>query len=182
MSGGSDAGSSERYGMAPLIRFTLMSLYLALVLPLPLLAPVPLRAPLALLALPAGLLLVLALSSEQVQLDERGIRVGHPAWCAWWLRRGWQLDWSAVEALLPVVTSQGGRVFYVRSRSDGRAWLLPQRVARFEQFLSRFSQHSGLDTSSVGRISPPWTYRLLAVLCGLLLTGEAVSMLRMNLP
>lgn len=165
-------GTLERYGMAPLIRFTLIALYLALVLPLPLLAPAAMRAPLALLALPLGLLLVLAVSSEQVQLDGEGIRVSHPRWCAWWLRRGWHLPWSDVEALLPVATSQGGRVFYVRSRTAGSAWLLPQRVARFEQFLSGFSRRSGLDTSAVGRISPPWTYRLLALLCAMLLGAE----------
>ena len=45
--------------MAALIRFTLIGLYLALVLPLPFLAPEPLRPPL-LLALPRGLLLVVA--------------------------------------------------------------------------------------------------------------------------
>ena len=33
----------ERFGLSPLIRFTLLSLYLALVLPLPLLAPQSLR-------------------------------------------------------------------------------------------------------------------------------------------
>jgi hypothetical protein len=33
----------------------------------------------------------------------------------------------------------------------------------------------------VGRISPPWTYRLLALLCGLLLAGElAVGLLRVQ--
>jgi hypothetical protein len=29
-----------------------------------------------------------------------------------------------------------------------------------------------LDTSAIGRISPPWTYQLLAVLTGLMLLGE----------
>jgi len=72
-----------------------------------------------------------------------------------------------------VATSQGGRVFYVRT-ADGSAYLLPQRVQAFEEFLSRFSRASGLDTSSIGRISPPWTYQLLAGICGLMLTGEAV--------
>jgi hypothetical protein len=28
----------------------------------------------------------------------------------------------------------------------------------------------------VARISPPWTYRLLALLCGLMLAGEAISL------
>ena len=164
--------SSQRYPMAPLIRFTLISLYLALVLPLPLLAPSELQAWLW-AALPLGLVLILALVSEQVELSDTGIRVGHPAWCAWLLRRGWQLNWTEITGLTPVATSQGGRVFYVRT-ADGSAYLLPQRVQAFEDFLSRFSQASGLDTSSIGRISPPWTYQLLAVLCAVLLGGEVI--------
>ena len=164
--------SSQRYPMAPLIRFTLISLYLALVLPLPLLAPPELQAWLW-AALPLGLVLILALVSEQVELSDAGIRVGHPTWCAWLLRRGWQLNWDQISGLTPVATSQGGRVFYVRTE-DGSAYLLPQRVQAFEDFLSRFSQASGLDTSSIGRISPPWTYQLLAVLCGMFLAGEVI--------
>jgi hypothetical protein len=50
--------------------------------------------------------------------------------------------------------------------------LLPQRIARFEAFLERFSRETGLDTSAIGRISPPWTYQLLASLSGLMLLGE----------
>jgi len=57
---------------------------------------------------------------------------------------------------------------------DGSAYLLPQRVQAFEDFLSRFSQSTGLDTSSIGRISPPWTYQLLAVLCTLGLAAEGL--------
>jgi hypothetical protein len=194
--------------MAPLIRFTLLLLYLALVLPLPLMAPAGLRLAMA-LAVPAGLILVLAATSEQVAIDPHGLRVGHPRWCRWALRRGWSLPWSAVEALTAVPTSQGGRVYYVRARrpagtpdtphsavdsgdgealqrasgSDGRpaagrgqAFLLPQRVERFEDFLNRFGEHSGLDTSSVRRLTPAWTYQVLATLSALLLFGELIAL------
>ncbi|CAK6686627.1 hypothetical protein [Synechococcus sp. CBW1107] len=170
--------SGQRYPMAPLIRFTLISLYLALVLPLPVLAPTELQAWLW-AALPLGLVLILALVSEQVELSDSGIRVGHPAWCGWLLRRGWQLNWDQITGLTPVATSQGGRVFYVRTK-NGSAYLLPQRVQAFEDFLSRFSQASGLDTSSIGRISPPWTYQLLAALCCAFL-GSEVIFLTVNL-
>ncbi|MFZ0408449.1 MAG: hypothetical protein WAM11_10110 [Cyanobium sp.] len=167
----------HRYPMAALIRLTLITLYLALVLPLPLLAPGDLRVWMA-LAVPAGLVLVLAITSERVELDEQGLRVGHPPWCSWWLRRGWSLSWEAISGLTPVATSQGGRVFYVRSQGAAapsglrRSYLLPQRVAGFEDFLERFSSASGIDTSAVGRITPPWTYQMLALLSGLLLAGE----------
>ena len=205
------------YPMAALIRLTLISLYLALVLPLPLLAPGALRSWMA-IAVPVGLVLVLAITSERVELDDQGLRVGHPPWCSWCLRRGWSLRWEAISGLTPVATSQGGRVFYVRSQGHGgtslgssatrghgqttanvvdgdeavvgdagvggasatgtagggggRSYLLPQRIAGFDDFLSRFSAASGIDTHSVGRITPPWTYQLLALLSGLLLIAE----------
>lgn len=164
------------YPMAPLIRFTLIALYLALVLPLPVLAPQGLQL-VMLLAVPLGLVLVLALTSERVELDAEGVRVGHPAWCSWLLRRGWSLSWSQVQGLTPVATSQGGRVYYVRSSGAGQAFLLPQRVARFDDFLAQFAASSGVDTSGIGRISPAWTYRLLALLCALLLAGELLAYL-----
>ena len=169
-----DAGPA-RYPMAPLIRFTLISLYLALVLPLPALAPPALQLPL-LLALPLGLGLVWALTSEQVCLDGEAISVGYPAWCGWLLRRGWRLRFEQISGLTPVGTSQGGRVFYVRQKGGG-AFLLPQRIARFEAFLQRFGKASGLDLSAVGRLTPPWTYQLLALLSGLMLAAELAWLL-----
>ena len=172
-----DAAPSDQKGihaMAPLIRFTLLALYLALVLPLPLMAPEALR-PMLLVAVPLGLLLVVAITSERVELDGDGIRVGHPPWCCWLLRRGWQLPWSKVTALTPVGTSQGGKVYYVRDQAGG-AFLLPQRVERFEAFLAQFAERSGLDTRNIGRISPPWTYKLLAGLTALMLGGEVLTL------
>ena len=156
--------------MAPLIRFTLISLYLALVLPLPLLAPASLLVPL-LIAVLIGLALVWAMTSEQVQLDASGISVGYPAWCRWLLRRGWTLRFDQISGLTPVGTSQGGRVFYVRQRGGG-SFLLPQRIAHFEAFVQRFGAEAGLDMADVGRLTPPWTYQLLALLCALMLVAE----------
>ncbi|MBM5793966.1 MAG: hypothetical protein FJ057_08555 [Cyanobacteria bacterium K_DeepCast_0m_m1_088] len=157
--------------MAPLIRFTLISLYLALVLPLPALAPEGAVAPL-LLALILGLLLVCALTSEQVCLDAEGISVGFPTWCSWLLRRGWTLRFDQIGGLTPVGTSQGGRVFYVRQRGGGPAYLLPQRIARLDDFLQRLGSAAGLDLTGVDRLTPPWTYQLLAGLSALMLAGE----------
>jgi hypothetical protein len=158
--------------MEPLIRGTLVALYLALVLPLPVLAPAGLKLPLA-LALPVGGLLVLAITSEQVRWDPRTLQVGPAPWCRWLLgRRGWQIDWETITAIVPVGTSQGGRVYYFRCR-NGEAWLLPQRITDLEGFIAQISRATGLDTGPISRLTPPWTYRLLAVLCALMLAGEA---------
>ncbi len=172
---GTEPAKLSVHPMAASIRFTLLGLYLALVLPLPPLAPAGLRLPLA-AAVGLGLLLVLAITSERVELDPEGMRLRHPGWCAWLLRRGWSLEWNQVRGLTPVATSQGGRVFYVRTAS-GPSLLLPQRVANFEAFLAEFCRRSGCDTTGIGRISPPWTYRLLAALVGLMLLGETAALL-----
>ena len=163
----------RQYGMAPLIRGTLVGLYLALVLPLPVLASGGLRALLA-IAVPLGLLLVLAITSETVTVAPQGLALGHPRWCGWWLRRGWSLDWNEITGLTAVATSQGGRVYYLRSPKG--SYLLPQRLARFSDFLAQLQHYSGLDTKTIGRISPPWTYQLLAGLTALMLVGEIVAL------
>jgi hypothetical protein len=163
----------RHYGMAPLIRGTLVGLYLALVLPLPVLASGGLR-PLLAIAVPLGLLLVLAITSETVSLESQCLAVGHPAWCNRWLRRGWSLGWDEITGLTAVATSQGGRVYYLRSAKG--SFLLPQRVSNFADFLSQLQSHSGLDTQAIGRISPPWTYQLLAGLTALMLVGELAAL------
>ena len=161
------------YGMAPLIRGTLVGLYLALVLPLPVLASGSLRVLLA-VAVPLGLVLVLAITSETVTVTPQGLALGQPSWCGWWLRRGWSLGWNEITGLTPVATSQGGRVYYLRSAKA--SYLLPQRLARFADFLAQLQHYSGLDTSAIGRISPPWTYQVLAGLTALMLLGELAAL------
>jgi hypothetical protein len=174
-----DAGV-HRYPMAPLIRYGLLALYGALVLPLPLLAPLPWRWPVWSAVL-LGFLLVLAATSEQVELGATGVRVGHPVWCQWLLRRGWSLAWSDIQALKSVATSQGGRVFYVGTFPDeagkSQSWLLPQRIAQFDDFLARFSAATALDVTGVQRLTPPWTYQLLAVFSGVMLVFEILAFL-----
>jgi hypothetical protein len=47
-------------------------------------------------------------------------------------------------------------------------------VERFEAFLSQFTTYSGVSTAEVMRISPPWTYQLLAAMSVAMLAGELV--------
>ena len=94
----SSTGGPHVYPMAPLIRSTLVLLYLALVLPLPAFAAGAMRLWL-LVMVALGLVLVLALVSERVELSAEGVRVGPAPWCASVLKRGWQLSWGDVKAL-----------------------------------------------------------------------------------
>ena len=162
---------ARRFQLSPLIRFTLLAVYLALVFPLPLLAPTGLR-PWLLIASITGLGLVVALLSEQVTVNDTGLNVGYPSWCNWLLRRGWSLKWDEIRGLVPVGTSQGGTVYYFTTH-DQRHQLLPQRLESFPDFLGLVEQHTNLDTSTIGRLTPPWTYQLLAGLAVSMLIGEA---------
>ena len=162
--------SSHCFQLSPLIRGTLITVYLALVLPLPALAPASLRLWL-LAAVPFGLVVVLAMLSEQVTVTSLGITVGHPAWSSWLLRRGWSLEWTEMKALVPVGTSQGGKVFYITTHDQSQR-LLPQRLEHFDRFLDLIQSQSSLRTTGIGRLTPPWTYQLLAALAALMLVGE----------
>ena len=162
--------ASHYFQLSPLIRGTLITVYLALVLPLPVLAPESLRLWMF-AAVPFGLLVVLAMLSEQVSVTNSGITVGHPSWCSWLLRRGWSLKWTEMKALVPVGTSQGGKVFYITTHDQSQR-LLPQRLEHFDRFLDLIQSRSSLRTTGIGRLTPPWTYQLLAALAALMLVGE----------
>ena len=173
----------ERFGLSPLIRFTLISLYVALVLPLPLLAPAGLRGWMS-AGLILGLGLVLGLLSEQVETDAEGIRVRYPAWIGWLFRRGWSLAWSDIRALVPVGTSQGGTVYYVKA-ANLKHQLLPQRIAH----LIVFGAVAGRSPSTrrYRPVDTSWTYQLLAGLAVLMVVAElgfavAVNLEWINLP
>ena len=163
----------ERFGLSPLIRFTLLSLYGALVLPLPLLAPAESRW-LMVAGLLLGLVLVIGLLSERVETDAEGIQVRYPAWIRWLLRRGWTMRWQDIRALVPVGTSQGGTVYYVKA-ADLRHQLLPQRIERFDRFLELLAANTKGSTQGIGRLTPPWTYQLLAGLAVVMIAGELLA-------
>ena len=175
----------ERFGLSPLIRFTLLSLYVALVLPLPVMAPQELR-PLMVGALILGLVLVVGLLSEQVETDAAGLRVSYPSWIRWLLRRSWSMQWADIRDLVPVGTSQGGTVYYVKA-ADCRYQLLPQRIERFDLFLSVLNKRAFISTKGIGRLTPPWTYQVLASIAALMViaelaTGVAIIQGWINLP
>ena len=111
-----------------------------------------------------------------METDAEGIQVRHPAWIRWLLRRGWTMRWQDIRALVPVGTSQGGTVYYVKAAAL-RHQLLPQRIERFDRFLELLATNTNVSTKGIGRLTPPWTYQLLAGLAVLMIAGELVTSL-----
>lgn len=159
------------YRISPLIRGTLLLLYLALTSPLASLAEVTeasvsprwLQVGLAI-----GFVLVYAALSEQVEVSSEGIQVRYPAWCRWLLRRQWQLNWSAIARIQPRSTGQGGLVYYLIDQ-QGQGYLLPMRIAGFAELTRLLQAQTTIDMRDVRPLSQPWMYLILLVLTLLLL-------------
>ncbi|AFY90163.1 MULTISPECIES: hypothetical protein [Cyanophyceae] len=167
--------STSLFRLSPLIRITLLSLYIALTIPLPFLAkvtaaPVP---PIWLwIGISIGFIALYAALSERVILDDQGIQVTYPLWVPKWFRHGWSLPWSEVKELKPRTTGQGGLVYYFLSQ-EGKAYLLPMRVAGFAKLVREVQAKTGIDTTNVIPLSQPWMYLILLVFTLLLLLVDA---------
>lgn len=163
------------FRLSPLIRITLLSLYVALTIPLPFLsevtkAPVP---PAALwVAIAIGAVGLYGVLCERVIVSEEGIQVTYPNWFPRLFRKGWSLPWTEVKALKPRSTGQGGLVYYFLSHS-GEGYLLPMRVAGFGKLVGLVELKTGIDTRDVRPLSQPWMYLILLGCTLLLLLVDA---------
>lgn len=167
----SSQAASCVFHLSPLIRVTLLSLYLALTVPLPFLSQVtaaPIQRALLVLGIGFGVVALYAALSERVVLDDQGIQVAYPKWVPQLFRKGWSLPWSEVKELKPRTTGQGGLVYYFLS-TEGKAYLLPMRVAGFARLVSQVQAKTGIDMTDVRPLAQPWMYLILLVFTLLLL-------------
>ncbi|MGA1622321.1 MAG: hypothetical protein ACO36E_06285 [Synechocystis sp.] len=156
---------SAIFRLSPLIKITLINLYLALTIPLPILAVISqgqrLFAGVLTVALAIGLLALVAALSEQVVLTDQQIQVRYPQWVPTFFRTGWQLPWTEISELKCRTTGQGGLVYYFVTPQRDRAYLLPMRVSGFNRLTQLVNFYTGLDTDSVRPLSQPWMYFVL---------------------
>ncbi len=161
-----------RFNLSPLVRFTLLSLYLALTVPLPYLATATQAAvPSEWLwgAIVLGFVGLYGALCERVLVDEQQIQVTYPAWFPF--RKGWQLEWSKVKDLRARSTGQGGLVYYFVSedeKGEEKGYLLPMRVAGFARLVNIVEARTSIETKDVKPLSQPWMYLFLLVLTGFL--------------
>jgi len=171
-----DLTQPQVFRLSPLIRLTLLLLYVALTLPLPFLADVTqasVSPRLLTIGLGVGFGLLYVALTERVTVDEQGIRVSYPGWVSWLWRRGWSLQWSEIQTLKPRSTGQGGIVYYFLSHSSDRAYLLPMRIAGFAQLVRIVEAKTGIDTRDVKPLAQPWMYLILLLFTLLLLAIDA---------
>jgi hypothetical protein len=113
-----------------------------------------------------------AVLTERVMVDDQGIQVTYPVWVPRFFRKGWCLPWSDVKSLKPRTTGQGGMVYYFLSQ-DGKAYLLPMRVAGFNRLVKIIQAKTGIDTTDLCPLAQPWMYIILFGFTILLLLVDA---------
>ncbi len=155
--------STSIFRLSPLIRITLLTLYLALTIPLPFLSQVtdaPVPPALLWIGIGIGLVALYAVLTERVIVSDQEIQVTYPVWVPRFFRKGWILPWSDVKELKPRSTGQGGLVYYFLSQ-DGKAYLLPMRVAGFARLVKIVEAKTGINTTDVRPLAQPWMYVIL---------------------
>jgi hypothetical protein len=170
-----DESVTDTFRISPLIRITLLGLYVALTSPLPFLSKLtnaPVSPEVLIICLSVGFIGLYAVLSERVILDDRGIQVTYPGWVPRFLRQGWSLAWQDVKALKPRTTGQGGMVYYFVSQ-EGQGYLLPMRVVGFTRLVQTVAAKTGIDTKDVKPLAQPWMYLILLVLTILLLLTDS---------
>ena len=154
------------FNLSPLIRITLLCLYIALTVPLPFLAQVssaPVPPWLLWIGIIFGALAVYAALSERVILDEEKIQVAYPNWVPKFFRKGWSLAWEQIKDLKMRTTGQGGLVYYFITPSAEKAYLLPMRVAGFAKMVKIVEAKTSIDTTDIRPLSQPWMYLILFI-------------------
>ncbi|ELS32812.1 MULTISPECIES: hypothetical protein [Pseudanabaena] len=166
----------DTFKVSPLIRITLLLLYLALTVPLPFLSnfthsSVP--AAWLSIVLVIGFVFLYGALSDRVVLDDEGIRLVYAWWFPTFLRKGWFLPWQDIATLKPRITGQGGIVYYFVSKASDRAYLLPMRVVGFSRLIQRVEERTGIDMSQVRPLAQPWMYLILLVFTFLLILMDS---------
>ncbi len=168
------------FRISPLIRITLLSLYVALTVPLPFLAQVssaPVPPALLWVGIGLGAIALFGALSERVIVDEEKIQVAYPRWVPQFFRKGWLLPWTDVKDLKMRTTGQGGLVYYFLSQSSQKAYLLPMRVVGFARLVKLVEVHTGIDTTDVRPLAQPWMYLILLGFTLLLLLVDGWTIL-----
>lgn len=153
----------DQFPISPLVRITLLGLYLGLTIPLPFLAQVtaaPIPPWTLAIGLIFGLVLLMGVLEERVTVDIKGIAVRYPTWVTGW-RSGWFLPWSEITALKPRTTGQGGLVYYFTTKTRDRAYLLPMRVVGFGRLVRYVEAKTAIDTHDVKPLAQAWMYLIL---------------------
>ena len=162
----------EKFKTLFFVKSSLISLYLAFTIPIPFISNEKLRI-LSIITFVFGLFLIINITNDYVNICDKKISYKTSFISKIFGKRNWEILWKDIKLIKSSPTSQGGKVHYFITNSN-EGFLMPQRVEKFERFISLVENKTKLNMKEVSYISPLWTYKLLTYLSVFMIIGEII--------
>ena len=155
------------------VKSSLISLYLALTIPIPFVSNEDLKV-VSILLFIVGLFLIIDITNDYVMACDKGISYKTSFISRVLGKKEWEITWEEIVSIKSLPTSQGSKVHYFCTNKSEN-FLLPQRIEKFERFLSIISEKTNLQIKEISYLSPLWTYKLLTFFSVFMIIGEIVA-------
>ena len=155
------------------VKYSLVSLYLALTIPIPFISSDKLKI-LSIIAFLLGLFVIINITNDDINICENKISYKTSFVSKFFGKNNWEIFWKDIKLIKSLPTSQGSKVYYFITDND-KSFLMPQRIENFEKFLSIVEKKTNFNMVGVSYISPLWTYKSLFFLSVLMIIGEIIA-------
>ncbi len=152
------------------VKSSLITLYLALTIPIPIMSIEELRI-FSMIAFLFGMFLIVSITNDCLITCDEKVSYNSNFVSRIFGRKSWEISWKDIKLIKSCPTSQGSKVYYFIT-SNGESFLVPQRVEKFEKFISIISKKTNFEFGDLSYISPLWTYKLLTFLSIVMILGE----------
>jgi len=163
----------EKFKTLFFVKSSLISLYLALTIPIPFISSEQLKI-LSIITFFFGLFLIIDITNDYVCTCDKKIYYKTSFFSKVFGKKSWEILWKDIKLIKSLTTSQGSKVYYFITNLDEN-YLVPQRIEKFEKFLSIVNNKTELHIDKLSYISPLWTYKLLTYLSVLMIIGEILA-------
>ena len=163
----------EKFKTLFFVKSSLISLYLALTIPIPFISIEQLKI-LSIIFFILGLLMILDLTNDTVCTCDEKIFYKTSFVSKIFGKKDWEISWKEIKFIKSLKTSQGSKVYYFITNVNEN-YLLPQRIEKFEKFVSIVKNRTELNINELTYLSPLWTYKLLTYLSILMIIGEIIA-------
>ena len=164
-----------RFETLTIVKASLTTLYIALVLPIPFLAFNEFRL-LSIITFVIGLFLISNITNDYVTTSEESISFDTSNLSNLLGKKSWILFWNDIKQIKSLRTSQGSKVYYFISK-DEKKFLVPQRINNYDAFLKTINKRTDIDTRNMSSLAPLWTYKILTLISIIMISLEVFSFL-----
>ena len=163
----------EKFKTLFFVKSSLISLYLALTIPIPFISIEQLKI-LSIIFFILGLFMILDITNDTVYTSDEKISYKTSFVSKIFGKKDWEISWKEIKFIKSLKTSQGSKVYYFITNVNEN-YLLPQRIEKFEKFVSIVKNRTELNINELTYLSPLWTYKLLTYLSILMIIGEIIT-------